>query len=78
MPGPHLLVVADGMGGHAGGDVASSLAIGELAPLDGESHGSDDAARAPRAGGPRGPRRTPRAWSRRSRSSPAWGRRSRP
>ncbi len=29
------------MGGHAGGDVASSIAIGELAPLDGEAHGSD-------------------------------------
>jgi protein phosphatase len=39
--GPSLLVIADGMGGHAGGDVASSLAIGEMAPLDGESHGAD-------------------------------------
>jgi serine/threonine protein phosphatase PrpC len=39
--GPHLLVVADGMGGHAAGDIASSLAIGELAPLDDESHGAN-------------------------------------
>ncbi len=39
--GPHLLVVADGMGGNAGGDVASSLAVGRLAALDGESHGAD-------------------------------------
>jgi serine/threonine protein phosphatase PrpC len=35
--GPHLLVVADGMGGHAGGDVASSTAIGALVHLDDES-----------------------------------------
>ncbi|MDN5789637.1 MAG: protein phosphatase 2C domain-containing protein [Micrococcales bacterium] len=32
--GPHLLVLADGMGGHAGGDVASSMIVGMLAPLD--------------------------------------------
>ncbi len=41
--GPHLLAVADGMGGHAAGDVASSIAIGEMVGLDGESHGADDA-----------------------------------
>jgi protein phosphatase len=41
--GPHLLVVADGMGGHAAGDVASSIAIGEMVSLDGESYGADDA-----------------------------------
>jgi len=41
--GPHLLVVADGMGGHAAGDVASSIAVGQIVSLDGESHGSDDA-----------------------------------
>jgi len=41
--GPHLLVVADGMGGHAAGDVASSIAIGEMVGLDGESPGADEA-----------------------------------
>ena len=37
-----LLVLADGMGGHAAGDVASSLVLGELVQLDGENHGADD------------------------------------
>ncbi len=41
--GPQLLVVADGMGGHVGGDIASSLAVGRLAALDGEALGSTDA-----------------------------------
>jgi protein phosphatase len=41
--GPHLLVVADGMGGHAAGDVASSIAIGEMVSLDGESPSAESA-----------------------------------
>jgi protein phosphatase len=41
--GPHLLVLADGMGGHSAGDVASSMIIGELAPLDDDSVTADQA-----------------------------------
>lgn len=44
--GPHLLAMADGMGGHAGGDVASSTVIGALVDLDGESLGGRDASQA--------------------------------
>jgi PPM family protein phosphatase len=40
--GPHLLVVADGMGGAAGGDIASSIVVARLAVLDGEALGQDD------------------------------------
>ena len=43
--GANLLLVADGMGGHAGGDIASSIAVAHLAPLDAEAHGPDDVLR---------------------------------
>ena len=32
--GPNLLAIADGMGGHAAGEVASAVAIAAMAPLD--------------------------------------------
>ena len=35
--GPHLLVVADGMGGHAGGDIASATVVTELVEIDHDS-----------------------------------------
>ncbi|QRV02265.1 serine/threonine-protein phosphatase [Arcanobacterium phocisimile] len=37
----HLLVLADGMGGAAGGDVASSVVVGNLAQVD-DSHQAED------------------------------------
>lgn len=39
--GPRLLAVADGMGGHAAGEVASAEAIAALAPLDEDMPGAD-------------------------------------
>jgi protein phosphatase len=38
--GPRLLALADGVGGHAAGEIAASIVISELAPLDRE-HVSD-------------------------------------
>jgi PPM family protein phosphatase len=39
--GPHLLAVADGMGGHAAGEVASAATITSLASLDAETQAVD-------------------------------------
>lgn len=39
--GANLLVLADGMGGPAGGDIASSVALAHLVPLDTDSHTAD-------------------------------------
>lgn len=36
--GAHFLLIADGMGGHAGGDVASAIAVSRLTSLDEADH----------------------------------------
>ena len=44
--GPRLLAMADGMGGHAGGDIASSVVVGHLVELDSEAVSGTDAGPA--------------------------------
>ena len=40
--GPRLLAIADGMGGHAAGEVASAVAISAIAPLDEQNLASSE------------------------------------
>ena len=40
--GPNLLLLCDGMGGHAGGDTASAIAVHHLSDLDHDVHRADE------------------------------------
>lgn len=40
--GEQLLIVADGMGGHAGGEVASAICVASMAPLNNETFTTSD------------------------------------
>ena len=73
--GPRLLAVADGMGGHAAGDVASKVVIAALAHLDDDRPSGDLSAGAAR-GRLRGATSTCARSSGSPRSSRAWARRS--
>ena len=48
--GPHLLAVADGMGGHAAGEVASAATITTIASLDAEHPGAEPGRHAGQRG----------------------------
>ena len=72
--GPRLLAVADGMGGHAAGDVASKVVIAALEHLDDDAP-SGDLLQALREAVVRRQRAPARGDPRVARSSRAWGRR---
>jgi serine/threonine protein phosphatase PrpC len=66
--GPHLLAVADGMGGAAGGDIASSVVVAHLAGRPSTSHTPSSWGGSPRT------RRSPASAPRSSRCcAPATG-----
>ena len=43
--GPNFLLIADGMGGHAGGDGAQAEWCGGVQVVDGDGHAGDQAER---------------------------------
>lgn len=70
--GPRLLAIADGMGGAAAGEVASSEAISTIVALDDDVPGSDVlTSSAPPSSAPT---TNCAPWSRKTPSSKAWGR----